>query len=132
MSETYLLDTSAVLTLVEDEKGADRVEYLLRNEKVLIPFLAAMETYYVTMQEEGQAEADKRYAHLKQVRATFIWDTSEPILLTAARYKATYSVSLADALIAAFAFQNDALLVHKDPEFELLKEVRQEKLPYRG
>ncbi|HDH10123.1 MAG TPA: VapC toxin family PIN domain ribonuclease, partial [Chloroflexi bacterium] len=40
--------------------------------------------------------------------------------------------SLADALIAAFAVQQGAILVHKDPEFDVLAElVRQEALPYK-
>lgn len=35
MADPYLLDTSAVLTLIEDEAGADRVEELLRHHTVL-------------------------------------------------------------------------------------------------
>ena len=51
--ERYLLDTSAILTLLEDEKGAERAESLLRDaeSEVLLPFLALLETYYVAFQE---------------------------------------------------------------------------------
>ena len=67
-ADRYLLDTSAILTLMEDEDGADRVD--------------------------------------------------EP--------------TLADALIAAFAVRSSAVLVHKDPEFEVLADqVPQEPLPYK-
>jgi ribonuclease VapC len=53
-------------------------------------------------------------------------------LLTAARFKARHRLSLADALIAALAFQRRAILVHKYPEFEALAElIRQEVLPYK-
>ena len=129
----YLLDTSAVLTLLEDEEGADRVETLLRNEEILLPFLVLLETYYITLQKETEDVADQRYALLKQLPATFLSDIDEPTLLTAARYKARYPISLADALIAAFAVRHDAILVHKDPELELLSEmVQQEKLPYKN
>lgn len=52
--------------------------------------------------------------------------------LTAARFKAHFHLSLADAPIAAFARQQQAILVHKDPEFEVLaKELTQEILPYK-
>ena len=130
--DRYLLDTSAILTLLEDEKGAERVEALLREGQVLLPFLVLLETYYITLQERSEAVADRRYALLKQLPATFLWSVDEPTLLTAARFKARYRLSLADALIAAFAVQQGAILVHKDPEFDVLAElVRQEALPYK-
>jgi len=69
---------------------------------------------------------------LRHLSATEIWSVDEPTLLTAARLKARFRLSLADALIAAFAVRKDAVRVHKDPEFEALgKQVRQEILPYR-
>jgi predicted nucleic acid-binding protein len=56
----------------------------------------------------------------------------EPVLLTAARIKANFHVSLADAMIAAYTFQRKAMLVHKDPEFEsLAEEIDLEALPYK-
>ena len=56
----------------------------------------------------------------------------EPTLLTASRFKARFRISLADALIAAFAVRQEAILVHKDPELEALAEiVPQEILPYK-
>jgi hypothetical protein len=45
----YLLDTSAILTLLEDEEGAERVEILLRQEQILLPYLVLLETYYITL-----------------------------------------------------------------------------------
>jgi len=131
--DKYLLDTSAILTLLEDEEGAERVEALLRESKVLLPFLVLLETYYITLQEQPEAVADQRYAYLKQLPATFLWSIDEPTLLTASRFKARHHLSLADALIAAFAARHEAILVHKDPEFEALEGlVRQEVLPYKG
>ena len=45
MSELrYLLDTSAVLTFLEDEDGAERVETLLREEEIILPYLVLLET----------------------------------------------------------------------------------------
>jgi len=129
----YLLDTSAILTLLEDEEGADRVETLLREGEVLLPFLVLLEAYYITLQEQPEDIAGQRYALMKQLPATFLWSVDEPVLLTAARFKARYRLSLADSLIAAFAFQHKAILVHKDPEFEALAGlIRQEALPSKG
>jgi predicted nucleic acid-binding protein len=118
----YLLDTSAVLTFLEDENGAERVEYLLRQEEILLPYLVLLETYYITLQEQPGDVADKRYALLKQLPATILWEVDEPTLLTAGRFKAYHRLSLADAIIAAFAQRQEAILVHKDPELEALTE----------
>ncbi|MCD6141224.1 MAG: VapC toxin family PIN domain ribonuclease [Deltaproteobacteria bacterium] len=128
----YLLDTSAVLTLLEDEAGAERVEEIIKSENAIVPFLVLLEAYYISLQEVGEAVADRRYALLKQLPVKFIAEVSEPVLLTAARFKAQHHLSLADALIAAFAARNRAVLVHKDPEFEPLSPwVKQEPLPYK-
>ena len=128
----YLLDTSAVLTFLEDEDGAEHVETLLRQEEVLLPYLVLLETYYITLQERPEDVADKRYALLKQLPLTILWEVDEPTLLTAGRFKAFHRLSLADAIIAAFAQRQEAVLVHKDPELEALAEsVEQDVLPYK-
>lgn len=133
MSEfKYLLDTSAILTLLEDEVGADRVEALLRQEEILMPYLVLLETYYITLQEQTEDVADKRYALLKQLPTTILWEVDEPTLLTAGRFKALHRLSPADAIIAAYAQRQEAILVHKDPELETLSDfVEQEALPYK-
>ncbi len=133
MSESpYLLDTSAILTLLEDEDGAQRVETLLRQEDILLPFVVLLETYYITLQEQTEDVADKRYALLKQLPGDILWQVDEPTLLIAGRLKAAHHLSLADALIAAFAMRHQAILVHKDPEMAVLAEfVQLETLPYK-
>jgi predicted nucleic acid-binding protein len=58
---------------------------------------------------------------------------NEPIILTAGHIKATHHVSLADAMIAAFAIRQGAVLMHKDPEFEALAALLpMETLPYKS
>lgn len=131
-NESYLLDTSAVLAFLEDEAGADRVETILRQEHIILPFCVLLETYYITLKEQPEDVADKRYALLKQLPATILWEIDEPTLLTAGRFKAQHRLSLADAIIAAFALRQGAILVHKDPELEaLVGTVAQEMLPYK-
>ena len=131
-SPAYLLDTSAVVALLEDEPGADRVQHILRHETVLLPFVVSLELYYITLQEKGEEMADRRYGLLKALRVSHLLEVSEPVLLTAGRFKAHYPLSLADAIIAAFAHRHRAVLVHKDPEYEALDGVvRLESLPYK-
>lgn len=61
----YLLDTSALLTLIEEEAGADRVEKLLRQATVFITAISLLEVRYISLQEAGLAEADIRYVLFK-------------------------------------------------------------------
>jgi predicted nucleic acid-binding protein len=130
--ERYLLDTSALLTLVEDEAGAERVETVLTQEEGLLPWPVLLEAYYITQQEQSQAEADRRYVLIKQLPATILWEMEEPTLLTAARLKATHCLSLADTIIAALAIRYNAILIHKDPEFETVSGYMSlEALPYK-
>lgn len=129
----YLLDTSALLTFIEDEDGSSRVEEVLRREGTLLPWPVLMETYYISLREEGRAEADRRYALIRHLETDILWDMTEQILLIAARLKAEYHVSLADAIVAAYAIQHRAVLIHKDPEFEALAGLLpMEALPYKS
>lgn len=132
-AETYLLDTSALLTLIEDETGAARVEQILREQPVIITWMSLLEVYYITQQERGIAEAERRYALLKVLPVTMIWHIDEPLLLTAARLKAKYRLSLADTIIAACAIRQNATILHKDPQFEALAgQVALEALSYKN
>jgi predicted nucleic acid-binding protein len=128
----YLLDTSALLTLIEDEDGAARVETLLRQPSTIISWVSLLEVAYITRQERDATEADHRYALLKALPVSLLWTVDEPTLLAAARLKAQHRLSLADTIIAAYAIQMGAILVHKDPEFEhVADQVTLEALPYK-
>jgi predicted nucleic acid-binding protein len=127
-----LLDTSAVLALLEDEPGADAVEEYLRRPDTVVPWPVLLELYTVSLREHGQAEADARLAMLKHLDVRIPWDMDEVTVLTAARLKVGHRISLADAMIAAFAVRLRAVLVHKDPEYESLTgAVVLEPLPYK-
>jgi predicted nucleic acid-binding protein len=126
---SYLLDTSALLALIEDEPGAARVEFLVRNETILIPWVALLEVHYVTSRRQDAAEADRRYGLLTQLGATVLWENDERLLLQASRLKADHQMSLADCLIAAHCARHLSVLVHRDSEYrQLAGEVELEEL----
>lgn len=128
----YLLDTSALLTLIEDEPGADRVKEIFRREQVILPWVALMEVYYMTLQEHDQQEAETRFAMLRHSSAEIIWNTDEAAVIRAGKIKATNKVSFADSVISSLAIQTQSILIHKDPEYEaLVGQVEMEKLPYK-
>jgi len=132
----YVLDTSALLTLIEDEARADHVQALLEQAKrgevdLLISFISFMEVYYISLQEPGQEEAHERMqlmAALPMLRV----ESTETLAVLAGQLKAAHRLSVADAWIAALAQERDATLVHKDPEFEQLEAtLKILKLPYK-
>ena len=121
-----------MFALIEDEDGADRVEQILEEDEILLPWLVLLEITYVSRQEWGEEIAALRYDMLKRLNAKILWEADESVLLTAANLKANNRLSLADSIIAAFAIQNKATLLHKDPEYDALKgQVEMEALPYK-
>lgn len=128
----FVLDSSAIIALLEGEAGADRVEAVLRNESTILPWVALMEIHYITLRESGKSEADRRHALLKALPSEKHWDTDEATVLAAAALKARFRVSFADALIAAIARECGATLLHKDPEMDALSGIVDvESLPYK-
>lgn len=133
MADEYILDSSALIALMEEEEGHDAVEEILRQEKSFIPYVVLMEVYYISLRESGQQDADRRWAMIKRLPVEIVWDMDEATLRTAARFKAFHQISFADAVIAAYAKSYNAILVHKDPEYESLAgEVELRALPYKA
>ena len=131
----YLLDTSALLALRDNEPGADRVTELLAaaadgGSVCHGCFISLMEVLYRVWKDEGEEAG--RAAYYACQRLAIKWRHENSALLErAAEIKARFPVSLADAWIAAAALEVDAVLVHKDPEFERVDGLRQELLPYK-
>lgn len=135
--DRFLLDTSALFAYFTGEAGAARVREIIQlgekgTAQIFIPFVVMAEVYYISFQEEGEEIADLRYVALRESSATLLGSISEPFIITAAKYKASYTLSLADALIASYAFHEKAVLVHKDPEYIPLRDIRQELLPMKA
>ena len=135
-SENYVLDSTAFLTLFEDEPGAETVQKLLESAKkgeivIFTSFVSFTEVFYITLREKKEEEAKKRIK-LMNVLAMMRVESSQELGLIAGRLKSTYRLSFADTWIAATAIFYDAILVHKDPEFEQLKgKLEMLKLPYK-
>lgn len=129
---SFLLDTSAFLALRSDEPGAQEIENLLRQgEKgecsLLASFMTRMELLYLIRREEGEEAARQALRLIDTFHLE--WVSCEPeILEAAALLKAGGGLSVADSWIGATAIVRDAILVHKDPEFTRLKNIRQKLL----
>ena len=128
MGPLLLLDTSALLTLRDDEAGAGRVEEALEQPgRCYACFLSRMEVLYRVWKDEDERAGRLAYEQLKALPLHWV-EVSEPLLEQAASIKARHSLSLADAWIAAAAQQVGATLLHKDPEFRAIANLPQEWL----
>lgn len=130
----YLLDTSALLTLRDDEAGAGRVGELLERAqqgtvRCFGSFMSLMEVLYRVWRDEGEAAGQLAYEQCLALPIIWLHETPQ-LLKGAAAIKAAYPLSVADAWIAASAIEQGAILIHKDPEFKVVP-VLQELLPWK-
>ena len=136
MVKSYVLDTSAIFTLTKGEDGSEVVEDILNLAKkgknaAYLSFASFMELYYVTWQEKGEGAAKELIILVKSLPVNRV-DSNERITLSAGRIKANHRLSVADAFIAATAIDKDAVLVHKDPELEVISKYTETlELPYK-
>jgi len=129
----YIVDTSALLTYLQDEEGKDRVKELLITSKKInnvgISFVSLTELYYL-LKPHHAGKGLYAFSMIRQLPLQVIWADMQLTEL-AGEIKSDNKLSFADAWIAASAITHEAILLHKDPEYEAIKHLRQEVLPYK-
>ena len=121
----FCLDTSAILTLRDDEPGSERVAMVLEGQNPCFAcFITRMEVLYRVWKDEGERSGRLAYEQLQSLPIQWV-DQTESLLLEASRLKALHRLSVADAWIAAMALLSRATLLHNDPEFEAVTELDQ-------
>ena len=127
MAEVFVLDTSAWITLEEQEPGAGEVEAILAKawlgEAVVHACFATLtELEYIRTQERDAQQAAELLAFVRAQPVQWL-HSDDALCGSAAKLKAAHKISFADAFVAATALRRDAVLVHKDPEFNGLNGV---------
>ena len=149
----HVLDTSALLALLRDEPGAQRVLEILGSgvtgevheprapygaeegedeaaPPVLLPFVAVMELEYRAERLWGRYRADRLSALVRAWPVELI-ESSPLWRREAAAVKAAHRLSLAEAWICSLAMISSARLVHKDPEYDAVRGLESLRLPDR-
>jgi predicted nucleic acid-binding protein len=126
----YVLDTSAIIAYLYDEEGSDQAEALIfGDDAVAVPFAAVMEVEYKLLRELPAETSATMAAFLdwpvQVVESDADWRHQAAVI------KSRRRLSYADAWVASLALLRDAELVHKDPEFDSISELRAVRLPYR-
>jgi predicted nucleic acid-binding protein len=133
----YVLDTSAIMALLNDEPGQEVVQGVLAQAQgeaaaetplIYLPFLALMEAEYLMLRRHLPEDVE-RYMELVLGWPAQVVESNPIWRHRAATLKASGGLSVADAWIAALALYLEATLVHKDPEFDRIQGLQVVRLP---
>jgi len=124
---SFVLDTFAVIALVQDEPGAEQVERLLADAEAGAASLHmcsvnVAEVLYALWRRGNELAARVKVADLQLVGVQF-HDATTQLSLRAGALKAQYPITLGDCFAAALAQHLGATLVTGDPEFRPLEDV---------
>jgi len=118
----YVLDSYALLAYCEGEEGADPVAELFKKAldnaaEVFLCIVNWGEMYYIALREGGEEKAELYSITIAKYPVEIV-HADRDLTLQAARYKASYTISYADAFAAALAKLRKAELVTGDKEFK--------------
>ena len=126
---TYILDACALLAFLNEEtgKGYETVRGLLDRAvtgkvTLYMSLVNLVEVHYRFIQLKGNEIADAAMGPVKSLPVMFISNISGEIYCETARFKAGYSISLADAFLCATAKSLAATIVTKDKEIKPVEE----------
>ena len=113
--------------LLNQEPGYEKVQNLINEaqqdgREVLMNAINVGETYYIVYRERGEAVAGQFLTLLQSTRITILVPTFEDIL-AAAKIKAEYPISYADAFAVRTAIKEDIPVVTGDPEFQKVEGI---------
>jgi uncharacterized protein with PIN domain len=119
--QKFVLDSYAILALVEDEPGAQVVADIILDESAepCLSLINLGEVYYIVFRRQGEAAADEIVRSVRQEEGLDIAGVSWPRVQHAARLKAGGGLAYADAFVLGLAQELDASLVTGDPELRL-------------
>jgi len=127
VSETYVLDSFAILALLGGEPGGSEVAHLLRQAQegevhLCMSWINVGEVAHIVERRSGTEQLNYMLAVLEGT-ALEVVPVERELTLEAAHIKARYPSAYADAFAAALAVREKATLVTGDPEFRPLKHM---------
>jgi predicted nucleic acid-binding protein len=131
----YILDACALIAYLNAEPGEDTIRDLLTRSKagdgiaLYMSIYNLLEVYYGFYREKNAETAKAIIQNVYRLPVTFIDRVTAPVLDEAARLKATYSCSLADAVGMALAVDLQGTFVTSD-HHELEEVEQHERIPF--
>ncbi len=120
----FVLDSYAMLAFFRNERGGEKVEQYLNDAaadklELYMTCINAGEVFYISYRKDGAAKADIAWKALVQF-PIHILDVDLEFTWAAAKIKARYPISYAEAFAAALTIKRKATLITGDPEFNAL------------
>jgi predicted nucleic acid-binding protein len=119
----YIFDACALIALIKNEAASDHVNGLLARAgageiAIYMSIVNLAEVYYGFLRERGEQVADAIMNDAADLPITVIDTINGAVYREAARFKAAYPMSLADAFLCASAKDLSAVIVTKDGEIK--------------
>ena len=120
-----MLDSFALLAFLNKERGFEKVKLLLRaaaasSEPMLMNEINLGEVYYVTAKARSTKHAEEFRQRLETLPIQPVSNSFSDVL-EAARMKARFPISYADAFAVATAIRMNAVLVTGEPELRTIQ-----------
>lgn len=128
MADSRVVDAWALLAWVRNEQpAAESVRLALEaagdgGASLFMSWVNAGEVYYMLSRKHDAKMADEFLTRLPSLPIRLVLPEEDDIM-AAARLKARYRISYADAFAAALAMKENAAVITGDPEFRGLTEV---------
>lgn len=115
----FILDSYALLALLADEAGAEKVAELIEraDAEVWMSALNLGEVRYIVQRERGESAAEEVEAYVFADQGLKVMEVTWESIRAAAKLKALGGLSFADCFAAALAQEAGGQVVTGDPEF---------------
>jgi PIN domain nuclease of toxin-antitoxin system len=134
VSKIFVLDACALIALLKDEEGADMVAAIYKQAEngetdIIINRVNLLEVFYGFYRDKGKEYAEKIMTGIEQ-SVVSINDFDNAVFAEAGRLKASYKISLADAVVLAQAAVTGGELLTAD-HHELDAVEQRENISFR-
>lgn len=123
----YVLDSFAILSLLQKEPGSDLLIALLRQAsegtvQLSMSLINLGEVFYIIARRWGEEQTRITMANLETLPIEWS-EADRSRILAAAALKSNHPISYADAFAAALAQEFEATIVTGDPEFDAVADL---------
>ncbi|MDR1256233.1 MAG: PIN domain-containing protein [Spirochaetaceae bacterium] len=128
MIDSYVLDACALIAYFKDEKGWELIDDLIERAalgelRLTMSKYNLLEVYYGFYSDDGKDRAEEMLRDVYVLPIQIAEDLSDAVFHEAGRLKASYSISLADAVALGLASASGVPLVTSDHhEFSVIEQ----------
>ena len=115
----YVLDACALIALLQEEPGADKVATILNSAdngeaEIVMHKVNFLEVYYDAYRSRGKEQANLMWTKFEKLPVKINAEIPDEIFTEAGRLKASYKISFADSFALAQAIVSDGELLTSD------------------